>query len=808
MLGTIWLDVRYAARGFLKSPGFTAVALLALALGIGANTAIFSVVNAVLLQRLPYRDADRLVAMWEDNRNANHPRNTISPTNFLDWQAQSKSFEGMAAFNDRQFNVAGAGEPVAVPSQVAQANLFTVLGANALLGRTFTDEDGVTGGGKVIVVSYGFWQRQFGGATDVIGKTVTLEGAPMTIIGVMPADFKWFVKENSSTGKPAELWLPTKLRPVPGRYLSAVARLKPGVTLAAAQAEMNAIMAHIGQERPEYNTNMGATLVPAREQLAGEIRKPLMILLGAVAFVLLIACANVANLMLARAASRSKEIAIRAALGAGSRRIVRQLLTESLLLSLAGGVLGVGLAAWGVDALVALSPPNLLGAAQVGVSLPVLGFTLAVSVLTGVVFGLLPALEASRTDAGDALKEAGRGNTSSRSRRARSAFVVAQVALALVLLVGAGLLVRSFNRLTAVDPGFDPRNLLTMRVNLPARKYKEDPQVVNFFRQATAQMASLPGVRSVSVANYLPFYTGLGARTDFRIDGQPAPPHGSEPSTDVRVTDENYFAALGIPVLQGRTFTAQEATEDRHTIIISEALARRYFPGESPLGKRIAVDMMDEPPMNEIVGVVGDVRYDKLDGETFPMVYWTHPQLTYSEMTFVIRTEGDPSALADAARRVVQSIDPSQPVADVRTMESWVGESVSRARFGALLLTAFSVLALLLAAVGIYGVMAYTVTLRQQEIGIRMALGAQTRDVLRMIMRQGMGMTLFGVCLGLAGGLALTRVMSGLLFGVSATDPVTFAGVALLLTLVALVACLVPARRATRVDPMTALRYE
>jgi putative ABC transport system permease protein len=808
MLGTIWLDARYAARGFFQSPAFTAVALVALALGIGANTAIFSVVNAVLLRALPYRDADRLVAMWEDNRNGHHPRNVISPANFLDWQAQAKSFEGMAAFYDAQFNLTGAGDPVAVPAQVAATNLFEVLGASPLLGRTFTPEDGQPERGDVIVVSHGFWQRQLGGAPDVIGKTVALEGAKATIIGVMPADFKWFVKENSRSGKPAELWVATRLRARPGRYLSAVGRLKPGVSFAAAQAEMNAVMAHVEQERPDYNANTGVTLVPLREQLAGEIRKPLLILLGAVAFVLLIACANVANLMLARAASRSKEIAIRAALGAGSGRIVRQLLTESLLLSVVGGALGVGLAMWGVDALVALSPPNLIGSAQVGVSLPVLGFTLLVSVLTGVVFGLLPALEASRADAGDALKESGRGNTSGRSRRARSAFVVAQVALALVLLVGAGLLVRSFNRLVSVDPGFDPSNLLTMRVQLPAGKYKEDSQVVSFFRQATGQLATLPGVRSVSVANYLPFYTGLGARTSFRVDGRPEPPRGGEPSTDVRVVDENYFAALGIPVRQGRTFTAQEAAEDRHTIIISESLARKYFPGENPLGKRIAVEMMEKPPMNEIVGVVSDVRYDKLDGETYPMVYWTQPQLAYSQMTFVVRTQGDPSALADAARRVIQSIDPQQPVADVRTMESWIGESVSRARFGALLLTVFSCLALLLAAVGIYGVMAYTVAQRQQEIGIRMALGAQTRDVLGMIMRQGMGMTLVGVALGLAGGLVLTRVVSGLLYGVSATDPLTFAGVAVLLTLVALVACLVPARRATRIDPMDALRYE
>jgi putative ABC transport system permease protein len=805
----LWQDIRYGARVLWKSPGFTAVALVALALGIGANTAIFSVVNAVLLQRLPYRDADRIVVMWEDNRRGEHRRNVTSQENFLEWQSQAKSFEGMAAFFDRSYNLTGAGDPVVVTGQGATPNLFRVLGAEPILGRTFTDEEGEQGKDNVVVVSYGFWQRQLGGAPDAVGKTISLNTRSVTVIGVMPADFKWFIKENSGVGKPAELWLPFDPKPQPGRFLSAVGRLKPGASLAQAGAEMNTLMARIGQERPQYNTDVGAVLVPVREQLAGEIKTPLLILLGAVLFVLLIACANVANLMLARAAARSKEIAIRAALGAAGHRIVRQLLTESLLLSLAGGVIGAALALWGVDALVALAPPNLIGAAKVGVSLQVFAFTFGVSVLTGVVFGILPALEASRTDANETLKESGRGNSGSpRSRRARSAFVVAQVALALVLLIGAGLLARSFARLVSVDPGFDPSNLLTAHVTLPARKYKEEPQVVNFFRQAAQQIAALPGVRSVSVGNYLPFYTGLGARTAFWIEGQPAPQPGHEYSTDVRVVDENYFRTLGIPVLQGRSFTPQEAVKDYHTIIISKALADRYFPGENPIGKRIAVEMMEKPPMNEIVGVVGDVRYDKLDKETYPMVYWTQPQLPYNDMTFVVRTEGDPAALGDSLRRAVQSVDPQQPVSDVRTMEGWIGESVSRARFGAALLAVFACLALALAAVGIYGVMAYTVAQRQHEIGIRMALGARAGDVLRMIVRQGMALALAGVGIGLVGGLALTRVISSLLFGVSATDPVTFAGVALLLTAVALLACLVPARRATKVDPMVALRYE
>jgi putative ABC transport system permease protein len=809
MLGTIWLDVRYAARGFLKTPGFTLVALVALALGIGANTAIFSVVNAVLLRTLPYKQADRLVAVWEHNRAGTREHNPVAPRNFLEWQAQSKSFDEQAAFYDTRFNLTGTGDPVEVPAQVATGNLFKTLGADALVGRTFAPDDGEPGRDSVVVIGYGFWQRQFGGARDVVGKTVALNGRKATIIGVMPPDFKWFVKENSRGGKPAELWTPTKFTVAQaqktGRFVSTVARLKDGVTLDGARAEMNAIASRLEQANPDFNKNWGVALVPLREQLAGELKTPLLVLLGAVAFVLLIACANVANLLLARAASRSKEIAIRAALGAGRVRVIRQLLTESLLLSLAGGALGLLLAAWGVGALVALSPPNLIGSQEVGVSLPVLGFTFGVSLLTGVVFGLMPALEAARFDPNEALKETGRGNTGgARSRRARAALVVSEIALALVLLVGAGLMIRSFTRLQAVDPGFDPKNLLTMRVEVPPTKYKEDGQFVNFFRHATEQLASLPGVRSVAVVNYLPIGGGLGSNTDFTIEGRPAPAAGDAPDTDVRVVDENYFRTMGIPVVSGRTFTTQEGTEDRHTIIINDSFARKYFPGESPIGKRITVDMMDNPQPNEIVGVVGDARYARLDDEHHPMVYWTHPQLTYPAMSFVVRTEGDPLSLAEPARRQIQAIDGDQPVADVRTMESWIGESVSRARFGTLLLGVFASVALLLAAVGIYGVMAYTVTQRQHEIGIRMALGAQRRDVLRLVARQGMTLALAGVCLGLLGAFALTRVMASLLYGVSATDPATFAGIALLLTAVALLACLAPARRATRVDPMIA----
>jgi predicted permease len=807
---TLMQDVIFGLRMLRKNPGFTLVAILTLALGIGANTAIFSVVDAVLLRALPYKHANRLVVMWEHKNGGRNKHNVVSPANFLDWQEQAQSFDDMAAYVDVRFNLTGAGAPVEVPAQVSTGNLFELLGAQAALGRTYTNADAEPGHDNVVVLSHNLWQRQFGGDSSIVGKTLTMNGHAVTVIGVMPADFKWFIKENSLTGKPAELWTPNKWtdRRRIGRFLSAVARLKPGVSVAQAQAEMDTISGRLAQQYADFDAGWSVELVPVRTQLAGEITKPLLVLLGAVAFVLLIACANVANLMMARAATRQKEIAIRTALGAGRWRMVRQLLTESIMLALAGGIVGLLLALWGVDLLVALSPPNLISRTDVGLSLSVLGFTFGVSLLTGIVFGLLPALEAARSDPQEALKESGRSSMGSpRSRRVRGAFVVAEIALALVLLVGAGLMMKSFLRLEAVNPGFEAQNLLTMRVLLPRAKYPDDAKRIAFFRQAVEHMQALPGVRAAAAATELPF-GGLGSATDFAIEGQPAPPAGNNQTTDVHATDENYFRTLSIPVIKGRTYTAQEAMEDRHVVVINETLARQYFPDTNPIGQRLIIDMKDENKPDEIIGVVGDAKYATLEGEPHAMVYWPHAQLANSAMTIVLRTTGDPMNLAAAAQREIQALDKDQPVADVRTMESLIGESISRTRFGTLLLDVFAAVALLLATVGIYGVMSYSVVQRTHEIGIRMALGAQVSDIFRLIVGQGMLFTLSGVALGLGAAFALTRLLASLLYEVSATDPAIFAGLSVLLTLIAFVASYVPARRATKVDPLIALRYE
>jgi putative ABC transport system permease protein len=806
---TLWQDLRQGARSLFKQPTFTIVALITLALGVGANTAVFSVVHAVLLQSLPYRDADRLAMVWETRRSNPSGQNVINMGNFFDWKEQNRVFEDMAAFGGASVNLTGDGEPEKIPSQIATTNLFNVLGVNPILGRTFAPDEGKPGQPGVVVISFGLWQRRFGGDPRIIGRKLNLSGAETTVIGVMPANFNWHVNAGSIATKMAEIWSPWQVeeRNRRGRGPMAVARLKPGVSLEQAQAEMSAIHGRIERQYSEFNAGWGVNLVPLRTQFAGKIRPALLVLLGAVGMVLLIACANVANLLLARAAGRQREVAVRAALGANRGRIIRQLLTESLLLAGLGGLAGLTLAWWGTDLLVSLAPPDLLNLPQVKLNAVVLGFTLGISLLTGVIFGLAPAIEATRLNLSESLKEGGKSAGGMRARRLRNSLVVIEVAMALVLLIGAGLLIRSFALLQGGDPGFNAQNVLTMGVSLRGSKYDNDQKRVNFFRQAIAEMQALPGVESVGAVNSLPF-AAFHPATSVDIEGRPLAPVAQKLKTGVMVTDANYFRTMQIPLKRGRLFTDQEAAEMRHVVVINETFARQHFPSEDPLGKRVTIYMKDDNRPCEIIGVVGDSKHMGLDAEVRPMSYWPHPELASSGMTLVIRTRGDAASVTSAARNVIRALDPEQPVSDVRTMESLIGTSMARARFNTLLLTVFAVVALLLAGVGIYGVMAYTVAQSTREIGVRMALGARANDALWLVVRRGMTLSLAGVAIGVAASFALTRLMETLLFNVSATDPLTFAGIPLLLALVALLACLIPARRAAKVDPMVALRTE
>ena len=811
-MATLLTDIRFGARMLLKSPMMTVIALLALTLGIGANTAIFSVVNAVLLRTFPYSNPEQIVLVWEKRQGGRTDQNVINPGNFVDWKQQNQVFSDMAMFFDRSFNLTNEGEPEEVPGQFAATNLFSVLGTNAALGRTFIAEDERQGQPRVAVISYGLWQRRFGGDSNIVGRKITLNEQPAIIVGVMPAEFGWHIRRGTQASKPADIWI--ALRPSNemlmrrGRFASSVARLKPGVTVEQAQRDMDTINARLVQQYPDFNTNWGVNVVPLRTQVTGEIKRPLLMLLGAVGFVLLIACANVANLLLARASARRKEIAVRTGLGASRLRIARQLLTESVMLSIIGGAIGVLVAWWGTKALVALSPPALIDLKSVGVNLPVLMFTLGLSVITGMVFGLVPSLVATRFDLHHSLKEGGKNiGGSSVGHFVRSLFVVIQITLALVLLVGAGLLLRSFNRLQAVAPGFNPQNLLTVRVSLPIAKYEEEQKRILFFKQAVERMKAVPGVEAVGIVNTAPF-SGLYPGTNVDIEGQPVLPSAQGLNTGVYVTDVGYFQTMQIPLKKGRLYNEQEATEMRHVVLVNEEFVRKNLKGEDPLGKRITVWMKDEPVPTEIIGVVGDSKHVGLDVGVEPVVYWPHPELVYTGMTLMLRTQGDASAFASAARNVIHSLDPQQPVGEVSTMEQLLSTSVARSRFSASLLTVFSIVALVMAAVGIYGVMSYSVLQRTHEIGVRMALGAQRFDVLKLVVKKGVVLGIIGVAAGVIASYLLTRLLSTLLFEVTATDTATFVAVSAGLFLVTLLACYIPARRATRVDPLKALRYE
>jgi putative ABC transport system permease protein len=805
-MAVLWQDLRFAARLLLRSPGFTFVALAALTLGIGANTAIFSVVNTLLLEPLPYKDPSRLVVVWEHHLPTDRKDNVVSPGNFLHWREMNHSFEDIAAVSltFKTTITGGGGAPEELPVQYVTAALSPILAVPPQQGRLFQPGDDDPSA-NVVLISDGLWRRRFGANPRIINQPIQLDGRSQIVIGVMPPGF-------SILDRKIDVWQTIGFKPdarTPrGRWLMTVARMRPGITVAQAQEDMTRVHAELTRMFPDFNTGWSARVVSLSDQLTGDVRPALFVLLVAVGFVLLIACANVANLLLARATSRHREIAVRAALGAGRGRLVRQLLAESLLLSTAGGTAGLLFAWWttlGLRSVVAkqLPIPRL---EAVTVDSRVLLFTLVATLVSGLAFGLFPALAAARTTLTDALKEGGRGGTGARGARTRNAFVVVEVALALVLLVGAGLLIRSFSALLSVDPGFDPSHTITMRVSIPQSKYETPQKIRGFYDQLFEKIDAIPGVQAAGGTSFLPL-NGLGAATDFEIIGRPKPPVGQEPVTDVRVVTHDFFSAMGIRLVRGRLFGAEERGATARRVIISESMARKYWPNEDPIGQRISVYWNDPGP-DEIIGVVGDVRQETLEKEVRPSIYWPPARFAYPWMTVAIRAAGEVSAIVPVVTARVHELDPNVPVADVRTMTEVRDTSVAQRRLTTMLLGVFAGIALLLAAVGIYGVISYTVSQRTQEIGIRMALGARQSDVLSMVLRQALTLAATGILIGGVGAALLTGLMRNLLYGVRPTDPVTFAVVATLLAVIAAAAASVPGLRATRVDPAVALRAE
>jgi len=807
MWGRVWLrqfgqDLRYGLRMMRRGPGFAAVAVLTLALGIGANTAIFSVVNAVLLRPLPYRDPARLVTVLHDGWKP------VAPANFIDWREQSSSFEAMAAAQLWSLTMTGRDRPEQLEVLQTSAEMFQVLGVDAALGRTFAAGEDQPGREHVVVLSHGFWQRSFGGGTDAVGRQVMLDGEPYTVVGVMPPDFQF----APFWATHAEAWVPLNLgRRVSdrrGQSLRVFARLKPGVTLEQAQADMEKINRQLAEQHPRENEGLTVSVDPLHEKVVGRSRPALLIILGAVGFVLLIACANVANLSMSKSALRRREIAVRIALGAGRWRVVRQLLTESLVLSLAGGAAGLLLASWSNTALASLGPDTLPRVRTASLDAGVLLFTLCLSVFVGLLFGLAPALHSTKTDLTESLKSRAQGpSRGRRHERVRQLLVVGEVAVSLVLLVGGGLMMRSFLRLTSVDPGFNPRGVMTATVPLAGPRYATDEQRAAFFQRLTTQLGSLPGVKSVSAINHLPLGGDVWT-LGFTVEGRPAPPDAERPAAVYRVVRPDYFRTMGAALLQGRDFTERDDDASPGVLIINEALARRQWPGEEPLGKRIIVNG-ERSKSREVVGIVKDVKQGEWASEPQPEMYLPHLQAASPRsMTLVVRTSPDSLEIGPALRREVWAIDSDLPVSRVSSMEEVVAESVGQQRFNTLLIGLFAATALILAAVGVYGVMSHAVAQRTHEIGVRLALGARGRDILGMIIRQGLALTVIGLAVGLAVALALVRVMSSLLYKVSTTDPLIYGGVAAALTLSALLACYIPARRATKVDPMVALRHD
>jgi putative ABC transport system permease protein len=795
---TLLQDLRYGARMLLKNPGFTLIAVITLALGIGANTAIFSVVNGVLLRSLPFKEPEQLVWIWGTLPKFDQAGH--SPVEFLAYQKQQNSFTEIAAYRNMPFTVTDGAEPEYVPGMVASANYFSLLGVAAAHGRTFQPEDGRPGAARVAVFSHGLWQRRYGGDPSVIGKSTTIEGESVTVVGIMPSG------SDSNT----ELWLnPRQTVPEIGlnyrgdvlsmgtHYLRIMGRLKPGVSLSQAQAEFNAISARLDQ------AGHGARLIFLQELIVGNLRRTLLILLGAVGLVLLIACANVANLQLARWASRYREIAVRSALGATRGSLIRQLLLESLMLALAGGVIGWLLALWGVDLILAMSPGSIPRLYEIRSDTPVFLFTLAISVATGVIFGLAPALVGSKTDLVSAFKDRARGAQMGAGRnRLRQALIVAEVALAIVVLIGAGLLVGSFARLMAVKPGLDTTNLMTAWVFLGSERYGTTTARVRFIKDLTARLESTPSVQGVAISNDFPV-VDTDTEAFPQIEGRNASPE-QRVMVGHHVINPRYFESMGVRLIRGRAFTERDDASAPPVVIINEAMANRVWPNEEALGKRIRLT----GAWSEVVGIVANVKHYGLHLADVPHCYSPHLQQPWSSLAIAVRSQTDQAAMLASMRQAVREIDPNLPLIDPRTMEDRVEGTVATRRLSLVLFSLFAVIALLLAAIGLYGVMSYAVAQRTHELGIRIALGATARDALRLIIGQGMRLVALGIALGIGVSLTVSRLMAHLLFGVGATDPLTFAVIAVLLALVALLACYIPARRATKVDPMVALRYE
>ncbi|HKU76655.1 MAG TPA: ABC transporter permease [Pyrinomonadaceae bacterium] len=807
---TLIKDIRYGVRGLLKRPGFTVIALITLALGIGANTAIFSVVNAVLLRPLQFRDPEQLVVVWEEASFAGFPTNTPAPANYVDWKNQNQSFADMAAAASNSFNLTGDGEPERIQANSVNANFFSLFGVQPLLGRGFLPEEDRPGGNKVAVLSYSLWQSRYGGDRGIINREILLNAEKHTVVGVMPAGFHFL--END-----VRLWVPLamdqeELANRGGHYLQVVARLKPGVALSQAQADMTAVMRRIATDHPgeTFDGKLGAVVMPLRDQLVGEARGSLTVLLVAVAFVLLIACANVAGLLLARAVARRREIALRMALGADRIRVVRQLLTESLLLAAVAGVLGSVLAYASFTFLQGLIPEQMALSASLQLDVRILVFTLAISIVTGVIFGLVPALQAAKFDLNDALKQSSTRATA--SGRLRSTLIVFEVALSIVLLVGAGLLIQTLFQLLHQYSVLEPDKVLTMRTILPREKYKELQVRDNFYQQVLQRVAHLPGVVSAGYSTSVPI-SWKGGSSGFYPEGIKNPIPGMSYDAIHRQVSADYLKTMNIPLRQGRYLESRDNAQSMHVAVINETMARQYWPGENALGRRFRIGGPDETdlPWFQIVGIVADLRQMGLDQPVKAEMYLPYQQVDqpwFIPRDLAIRTNGDTASLVGSVRQIIREVDPDQPVSNIATMGEVLGTEAAQRRMGMILLAGFALLALLLASLGIYGVLAYFVTQHTSEIGVRQALGATPRDILFMVLKKGMGLTLLGVAIGLASAFALTRLMSSLLFGVKASDPLTFVAVPLLLAFVALLACYIPARRATKVDPLVALRYE